>query len=70
MKIKYLPAFLSMGCSWHGGLNGHTSTMGQMGRHGPNKGMACRAEPLACEPARPICYLGHAGPSSAHAGTA
>jgi hypothetical protein len=43
MKIKYLPAFLSTGCSWHGGSNGHASTAGQMGRPDPNKGMVCRA---------------------------
>jgi hypothetical protein len=68
MKIKYLPTFLSTGCSWHGGPNGHASTVGQMGQHGPNKGMACRAwiEPPARGPARhdPICYPGRAEPSS------
>jgi hypothetical protein len=38
VKIKYLPAFLSMGCSWHGRPNGHGSTVGQMGRHGRHMG--------------------------------
>jgi hypothetical protein len=68
MKIKYLPAFLSTGYSWHGGPNEHASTMGQIGRHGLNKGMACRAwaEPSTRGLARhsPIYYSGHVGPSS------
>jgi hypothetical protein len=55
VKIKYLPTFfLLTDSSWHDKSNGHASTMGQMGQHGPNKDMTCRAwaEPSARGPAR------------------
>jgi hypothetical protein len=60
VKIKYLPTFFCQRAV-HG-------TMGQMGQHGPNKGMTCRAwaEPPTHGPAwyDPICYPGRVGPSS------
>jgi hypothetical protein len=67
-KNEVFTCFLSTGCSWHGGPNGHASTTSQMGWHGLNKGMSCCAwaEPPARGPARhdPIYYPGRSRPSS------